>query len=51
MKTAILTLALFATICVSCYMAYETGQIVYGFINIALVYGMGAVLVRKLKLI
>lgn len=51
MKTAILTIALFATICVSCYMADKTGQIIYGFINIALVYGMGGVLVRKLKLV
>lgn len=51
MKTTVTTLALFATLCVSCYMADKTGQSIYGFIQAAAILGMGAVLVRKLKLV
>lgn len=50
MKTTVTTLALFATLVASCYMADKTGQSIYGFIQAATILGMGAVLVRKLKL-
>lgn len=51
MKTTITTLALFAILAIACYMADKTGQQVYGFIQVASVLGMGAAVVRKLKLI
>lgn len=51
MKTTIITLALFATLCASCYMADKTGQSIYGFIQAATILGMGGVLVKKLKLV
>lgn len=51
MKTTVTTLALFATLCVSCYMADKTGQSIYGFIQAACILSVGAVLVRKLKLV
>lgn len=50
MKTTI-TLALFATMVGACYMADKTGHGIYGVIQAACILGMGAVLVRKLKLI
>lgn len=50
MKTTITTLALFTLLVIACYMADKTGQSIYGFIQVAAVLGMGAVLVRKLKL-
>ena len=50
MKTALITSALFVTLIGSCYMADRTGQSIYGLIQAAAIFGMGAVLVRKLKL-
>lgn len=51
MKTTIIVLSLFTLLVVSCYMADKTGHGIYGFIQVASILGMGAVLVRKLKLI
>lgn len=51
MKTLLSSLTLFALLVVSCYMADKTGQITYGFIQVVSILGIGAVLVRKLKLV
>lgn len=51
MKTLLSSLALFALLVVSCYMADKTGHGIYGFIQAACILGMGGVLVRKLKLV
>lgn len=51
MKTVTLIIALFTLLAIACYMADKTGQSIYGFIQVATILGMGAVLVRKLKLV
>lgn len=51
MKTLLLSLTLFIVLVIACYMADKTGHSIYGFIQAACILGMGAVLVRKLKLI
>lgn len=51
MKTLLSSLALFALLALSCYMADKTGHFVYGFIQAASILSIGAVLVKRLKLV